>query len=41
MQIARRIASLGLSVILLLGVLNPSLAFGSGEETGAAPSLTI
>jgi hypothetical protein len=41
MQTARQIGSLGLSIILLLGVLNPSLAFGSGEETGAAPSLTI
>lgn len=41
MQTARQIGSLGLSVILLLGVLNPSLAFGSGEEPGAAPSLTI
>lgn len=42
MQTVRQIGSLGLSVVLLLGTLNPTLrASGSGEEPGIAASLTI
>ncbi len=42
MQTARQIGSLGLSSILVLGALHPSLrASGPGGEPGVAPSLTI
>ncbi len=41
MQTLRRITSLGLCAILVLGAVNLVLASGSGEQSGAAPSLTI
>ncbi len=42
MQTVRRIDSLGLCLVLVLGALNPTLiASGSGEQSEAAPSLTI
>jgi len=41
-QTVRRIYSLGLYVVLVLGAVNPTLiASGSGEQSEAAPSLTI
>ena len=40
MQTVRRIDSLGLCVVLVLGAVNPTLmASGSSEQSEAAPSL--